>query len=81
MMSGLSVPYPGSVTMASGSRPRLGLACEECRRRKSKCDREWPCGLCLEFRVECVFEDNRSKRGPKKGQLGALKARIGKFAT
>ncbi|KAL7762902.1 hypothetical protein ACKLNR_006260 [Fusarium oxysporum f. sp. zingiberi] len=62
--------------MASSSRQKVGIACEECRRRKTKCDGEQPCGLCLEFRVECVFEENRSKRGPKKGQLDALKARI-----
>ncbi|KAF5642151.1 acetate regulatory DNA binding protein [Fusarium sp. NRRL 52700] len=62
--------------MESSSRQQVGMACEECRRRKSKCDGEQPCGLCLEFRAECHFEGTRSKRGPKKGQLDALKARI-----
>ncbi|KAI6754804.1 hypothetical protein HG530_012556 [Fusarium avenaceum] len=62
--------------MADTSRQKSGLACEECRRRKSKCDRDRPvCGGCLESGTECAFVDDRPKRGPKKGQLRALRAR------
>ncbi|CAJ0543797.1 Ff.00g039310.m01.CDS01 [Fusarium sp. VM40] len=64
--------------MADTSRQKSGLACEECRRRKSKCDRGRPvCGGCLESGTECAFVDDRPKRGPKKGQLRALRARVG----
>ncbi|SPJ91962.1 uncharacterized protein FTOL_13616 [Fusarium torulosum] len=63
--------------MADSSRQKSGLACEECRRRKSKCDRGRPvCGGCLESGTECAFVDDRPKRGPKKGQLRALRARV-----
>ncbi|KLP20321.1 acetate regulatory DNA binding protein FacB [Fusarium fujikuroi] len=64
--------------MDNNCRQQAGLACEECRRRKSKCDRGRPvCGGCLESGVECVFVEQRPKRGPKKGQLRELKSRIG----
>ncbi|KAF5020251.1 hypothetical protein F66182_7729 [Fusarium sp. NRRL 66182] len=63
--------------MALNSNPQSDSACEECRRRKSKCDRARPiCGSCVRFNATCVFIDERPKRGPKKGQLRALKAKV-----
>ncbi|KAJ3521257.1 hypothetical protein NM208_g13380 [Fusarium decemcellulare] len=63
--------------MENSRRQLSGLACEECRRRKSKCDRVRPiCGGCSESGVECAFVEERPKRGPKKGQLRALRARV-----
>ncbi|KAI1098446.1 fungal-specific transcription factor domain-containing protein [Jackrogersella minutella] len=53
------------------------LACEECRRRKARCDRVRPqCGTCAETGVTCVIVDKRPQRGPKKGQLKALRSRV-----
>lgn len=63
--------------MATTHRQQTGLACEECRRRKSKCDRVRPCcGGCSELGADCIFVEDRPKRGPKKGQLRALRSRI-----
>lgn len=32
-------------------------SCQECRRRKAKCDRSVPtCGLCHQYRRHCVYE-------------------------
>lgn len=64
------------------SRISTGVACEECRRRKSKCDRIRPqCGTCEDIGAACVFPEKRMQRGPKKGQMNALRTRIGECST
>ncbi|KAK2608937.1 hypothetical protein QQS21_002513 [Conoideocrella luteorostrata] len=61
----------------AGTRQQPGLACEECRRRKGRCDRVRPqCGVCAEAGRNCVVVDKRSQRGPKKGQLKDLRSRV-----
>ncbi|KAI1412492.1 fungal-specific transcription factor domain-containing protein [Hypoxylon sp. FL1857] len=66
--------------MASGCRQLPGLSCEECRRRKARCDRVRPqCGTCAETGITCIVVDKRPQRGPKKGQLKALRSRVGEF--
>lgn len=41
-------------------KPRLSLACNECRRRKVKCDAEYPrCGNCRLRNGHCLTEDPR----------------------
>ncbi|KAI0842742.1 fungal-specific transcription factor domain-containing protein [Hypoxylon sp. FL0890] len=63
--------------MASSCRQLPGLSCEECRRRKARCDRVRPqCGTCAETGITCVVVDKRPQRGPKKGQLKALRSRV-----
>ncbi|KAF4454628.1 citrinin biosynthesis transcriptional activator [Fusarium austroafricanum] len=63
--------------MATGIRQQPGLACEECRRRKARCDRTRPqCATCAEAGTACVVIDKRPPRGPKKGQIKALKNRV-----
>ncbi|KAF2729918.1 hypothetical protein EJ04DRAFT_587531 [Polyplosphaeria fusca] len=58
-------------------RQQAGLACDECRRRKLRCDREQPqCGICRDSGVVCNRTTTRQPRGPKKGHLRALQSRI-----
>ncbi|EUC44549.1 hypothetical protein COCMIDRAFT_97965 [Bipolaris oryzae ATCC 44560] len=58
-------------------RQQAGLACDECRRRKLRCDREQPqCGLCRDSGVVCNRTTTKQPRGPKKGHLRALQLRI-----
>lgn len=58
-------------------RQKPGVACEECRRRKLRCDRRRPqCGNCQSAGVACQVT-TRSPRGPKQGYLKSLQARIG----
>lgn len=64
-------------TTSTTSRQRPGSACEECRRRKLRCDRQPQCGNCVEAGVVCTTTTVRPARGPKKGHLKALKGRIG----
>lgn len=60
------------------ARQRPGAACEECRRRKLKCDGAEPrCSVCAGFGVDCVVVGERAARGPKKGYLKALRNRVG----
>ncbi|ODA78208.1 hypothetical protein RJ55_05589 [Drechmeria coniospora] len=63
-------------------RQRPGGACEECRRRKLRCDRQQPqCGMCSAAGATCQITTNRAPRGPKRGYLKAMQARIGKFPS
>ncbi|KAK4231629.1 hypothetical protein QBC38DRAFT_541260 [Podospora fimiseda] len=58
-------------------RQQPGYACEECRRRKARCDRVRPqCGFCVETGTACVIIEKRPQRGPKRGQLSAMRSRI-----
>ncbi|KAL3456657.1 fungal-specific transcription factor domain-containing protein [Aspergillus heterothallicus] len=70
-------------------RQRRSIACDECRRRKLRCDGQQPqCGICSETGVSCQLTP-RATRGPKKGHLRDLKNRLlhlesmleGRFAT
>ncbi|KAF7179620.1 hypothetical protein CNMCM7691_008668 [Aspergillus felis] len=55
---------------------RRKLACEECRRRKLRCDGQQPrCGVCVEAGISCNINPQRSARGPKKGLLRSLRIR------
>lgn len=45
-----------SSTAPTRKRRRPALSCEQCRRRKIKCDRDYPCGQCLQSRtVSCSY--------------------------
>ncbi|KAK4160155.1 hypothetical protein QBC43DRAFT_270881 [Cladorrhinum sp. PSN259] len=66
---------PSSSTVV---RQQPGYACEECRRRKARCDRVRPqCGFCVETGTACIIIEKRPQRGPKRGQLNAMRTRIG----
>ncbi|KAI1087972.1 fungal-specific transcription factor domain protein [Rostrohypoxylon terebratum] len=58
-------------------RQQPGYACEECRKKKLRCDRQRPqCGACANAQISCEVNDRRVPRGPKKGSIGALRSRI-----
>ncbi|KAJ6024717.1 hypothetical protein N7540_005514 [Penicillium herquei] len=60
-----------------GRRQQPGYACEECRRRKARCDRARPrCGFCMEIGAACVILDKKQQISPKKGQLNAMRSQI-----
>ncbi|PLB45044.1 hypothetical protein P170DRAFT_513118 [Aspergillus steynii IBT 23096] len=39
-----------------------GRSCLECRRRKIKCDRSFPCAYCVKVRVQCSYPPRRAER-------------------
>lgn len=64
------MPSPATI------RPRARAACDECRRRKLRCDGRQPqCSLCHESGLICETTE-RGSRGPKKGYIKALKDRV-----
>ncbi|RAH71314.1 putative C6 transcription factor [Aspergillus aculeatinus CBS 121060] len=60
--------------------PELGkdksLACQSCRRKKTKCDREQPCAQCTRFNTICLYDDCRSKPGLRAGAVERLQQRV-----
>ncbi|KAB8204144.1 hypothetical protein BDV34DRAFT_235855 [Aspergillus parasiticus] len=59
-------------------RQNKGLACEECRSRKLKCDMSQPqCSTCRNMGVPCITNTARRPRGPRKGHVNVLRSRIG----
>ncbi|KAK0621802.1 hypothetical protein B0T17DRAFT_494498 [Bombardia bombarda] len=64
---------------ANNSQPRQkpGVACEECRKRKLGCSRDFPsCERCVTSGLVCLYNTNRLPRGPKKGDMSALRSRV-----
>lgn len=39
-----------------------GRSCLECRRRKIKCDRSFPCSYCVRSQIQCAYPPRRSER-------------------
>ncbi|KAI7855623.1 fungal-specific transcription factor domain-containing protein [Circinella umbellata] len=61
----------------SSKRQRVSRACDLCRRKKIKCDGTIPiCGNCQAFNLECSYKDTTKKRGPPKGYIEAVEARL-----
>ena len=50
------------------STEQAALSCQECRRRKVKCDRQLPiCGTCIDSSMACIYPAGPLKPGPKPG--------------
>ncbi|RYP75829.1 hypothetical protein DL771_002093 [Monosporascus sp. 5C6A] len=71
-------------------RSKVSRACDECRRKKVKCDAasengEEACSNCRRSNVRCLFSRIPQKRGPSKGYIKELADRIhsieGKLAS
>jgi hypothetical protein len=59
---------------------RATKACEECRRRKLRCDGLEPqCTACRDSGATCEFNVVRAVRGPKRGYFKELKDRVGLY--
>lgn len=70
-----SIPLHYDGPDGSGSarkRSKVSRACDECRRKKIKCNaqsEEGPCSNCRRSSVECQFSRVPQKRGPSKGYV------------
>lgn len=60
-------------------RRRSSKACDQCRKLKCKCERTGsniPCRNCVTLNAECTFLGPSRKRGPPKGYIDAIEARL-----
>ncbi|KAJ7242001.1 fungal-specific transcription factor domain-containing protein [Mycena rebaudengoi] len=60
-------------------RRRSSKACDQCRKSKCKCERTAPgepCRSCVMLGTECTFLGPSRKRGPPKGYIDAIEARL-----
>ncbi|PHH66547.1 hypothetical protein CDD81_7022 [Ophiocordyceps australis] len=78
-------PLPAQYQMGDNVPPRkrskVSRACDECRRKKIKCDAQsdtgdTPCSSCARSHVRCLFSRVPQKRGPSKGYIKELADRI-----
>ncbi|KAK4217222.1 glucose transport transcription regulator RGT1 [Rhypophila decipiens] len=83
-------PYPLlDANTPPRKRSKVSRACDECRRKKIKCDAQsepgggLPCSNCRRAGAQCLFSRVPQKRGPSKGYIKELADRInnieGKF--
>ncbi|KAF9887211.1 hypothetical protein FE257_010465 [Aspergillus nanangensis] len=69
--------------MSSTRRPpakrlRIAQACDQCRKRKSKCDGEQPiCSICRSGGRNCTYSNTTARRGLQPGYVRALESIIG----
>ncbi|GAA5881803.1 hypothetical protein JCM16303_006460 [Sporobolomyces ruberrimus] len=63
---------------SSGSRRYTSKSCNNCRKRKAKCDGAQPvCSTCVLYKDACVYSEESDKRHhPKRGEIAALRDRI-----
>lgn len=52
-----AVPITPSHVVPRQKAKRTATACEECRKRKQKCDGETPCQSCKEQKLECKYRE------------------------
>ncbi|KAL4247550.1 hypothetical protein ABKN59_007339 [Abortiporus biennis] len=77
--------FAGSDSGTQGSskektvRRRSSKACDQCRKSKCKCERsnpQEPCRNCVMLGTPCTFLGPSRKRGPPKGYIDAIEARL-----
>ncbi|KAI8647845.1 fungal-specific transcription factor domain-containing protein [Parasitella parasitica] len=62
---------------AEHKRQRVSKACEQCRRKKVKCDGSSPhCNNCSSLGLQCHYKESTKKRGPAKGYIEAIEGRL-----
>ncbi|KAI8370766.1 fungal-specific transcription factor domain-containing protein [Choanephora cucurbitarum] len=58
-------------------RQRVSKACEQCRRKKVKCDgAQAVCSNCASANLPCTYKESTKKRGPPKGYIEAIEGRL-----
>lgn len=67
--------YASTESRLGRKRTKVSRACDECRRKKIRCDApseggEQPCSNCRRVGAACLFSRVPQKRGPSKGSVG-----------
>jgi hypothetical protein len=65
---------------SSAKRQRIAQACDQCRKRKSKCGGELPaCLVCVSTARTCIYKSSPRKRGLQPGYVRNLETLLGLF--
>lgn len=79
---------PGSSTSATRAPPplqkrrRVTRACDECRRKKIKCDGKQPCTHCTVYSYDCTYDQpSNRRRNPTPQYIEALETRLQRAET
>lgn len=72
---------PSQSTREKAPRSKVSRACDECRRKKIRCDAldetgTAPCSHCSRSGLNCAFSRQPLKRGPSKGYIKELAERL-----
>ncbi|KAG1151176.1 hypothetical protein G6F37_004737 [Rhizopus arrhizus] len=63
-------------------RQRVSKACEQCRKKKVKCDgASLLCTNCASLGIQCTYKESTRKRGPPKGYIEAIEGRLHRLET
>jgi hypothetical protein len=68
--------------MAQDEEPaKKALSCFQCRARKLKCERVWPCLRCTQSGTECQFPESRQRPVfiTKRPRVKELEARLSEY--
>lgn len=69
----------GKPTAPMQKRRRVTRACDECRRKKIKCDGRQPCTHCTVYSYECTYDQpSNRRRNPAPQYIESLEARVQK---
>lgn len=79
--SGSSDAAPPALVKEKPARTKVSRACDECRRKKIRCDAvdetgNAPCTSCARAGLSCAFSRQQLKRGPSKGYIKNLAERL-----
>ncbi|KAI5967953.1 HAL9 [Candida margitis] len=70
-MSDIHNPLNPEYTQDGERRIRTKVACDYCRKRKSKCDGEEPCSKCISRKRECVYSFVPKERKKRVSSMGS----------
>ncbi|KAL2810597.1 hypothetical protein BJX63DRAFT_434113 [Aspergillus granulosus] len=56
---------PEAPAPAPKQKRSTSMACDNCRRRKIRCNRERPCGRCVDVSLLCAYTSIPRRKGPK----------------
>lgn len=79
-------PFPSSSSsspQAARPAPKAGtvhaLSCINCRQRKIRCSKTWPCPHCTRSGLECVFPSRKKSRAPRRNNNHELLHRLARL--
>ncbi|KAF9894502.1 hypothetical protein FE257_006385 [Aspergillus nanangensis] len=56
-------------------------ACDRCRVKKTRCDEEFPCGLCRSVGVECLYSSRKAIRNSGELSSGEVRRVLSRFES